>query len=94
MGDDRNIIFLNACGTVHDVSDSRETFLKYVAGEISGSEGDDYVARIDQEAQMAKKNVSWRIEYMNWKIELEDAEEIAHREGRKEGPEEGRNEYH
>ena len=61
MGDEAVKIFLNAKGTLDDVSDELEAFLDYVAGK---KPKDAYVERLEEAVKEAKKNREWRHEYM------------------------------
>ena len=61
MGDEAVKIFLNAKGTLDDVSDELKAFLDYVAGK---KPKDDYVERLEEAVKEAKKNREWRHEYM------------------------------
>lgn len=61
MGDEAVKIFLNAKGTLDDVSDELEAFLDYVAGK---KPKDAFVERLEEAVKEAKKNREWRHEYM------------------------------
>ena len=61
MGDEAVKIFLNAEGTMDDVSGELRAFLDYVAGRKSE---DSYVKKLEEAVQEAKKNREWRHEYM------------------------------
>ena len=61
MGDEAVKIFLNAEGTMDDVSGELRAFLDYVAGRKSE---DSYVEKLEEAVQEAKKNREWRHEYM------------------------------
>jgi len=61
MGDEAVKIFLNAKGTLDDVSDELKAFLDYVAGK---KPKDAYVERLEEAVKEAKKNREWRHEYM------------------------------
>ena len=61
MGDEAVKIFLNAKGTMDDVSDELKAFLDYVAGK---KPKDAYVERLEEAVKEAKKNREWRHEYM------------------------------
>lgn len=54
-------IFLNAKGTLDDVSKELKAFLDYVAGKKSE---DMYVKKLEEAVKEAKKNREWRHEYM------------------------------
>ena len=61
MGDEAVKIFLNASGTLDDVSKELKAFLDYVAGK---KPEDSYVERLEEAVKEAKKNREWRHEYM------------------------------
>ena len=61
MGDEAVKIFLNAKGTLDDVSDELKAFLDYVAGK---KPKDAYVERLEEAVKEARKNREWRHEYM------------------------------
>ena len=61
MGDEAVKIFLNAKGTMDDVSKGLKAFLDYVAGK---KPKDAYVERLEEAVKEAKKNREWRHEYM------------------------------
>ncbi len=61
MGDEAVKIFLNAKGTLDDVSNELKAFLDYVAGK---KPKDAYVERLEEAVKEAKKNREWRHEYM------------------------------
>ena len=61
MGDEAVKIFLNASGTLDDVSKELKAFLDYVAGK---KPEDSYIERLDEAVKEAKKNREWRHEYM------------------------------
>lgn len=54
-------VFLNASGSMDDVSKELRAFLDYVAGEKSE---DAFVKKLDAAVNEAKKNREWRHEYM------------------------------
>ena len=61
MGDEAVKIFLNAKGTMDDVSKELKAFLDYVAGK---KPVDSYVEKLEEAVKEAKKNREWRHEYM------------------------------
>ena len=61
MGDEAVKIFLNANGTMDDVSGELKAFLDYVAGQ---KPKDSYVEKLEKAVQEARKNREWRHEYM------------------------------
>ena len=80
MGDKAVKIFLNAKGTLDDVSDELKAFLDYVAGK---KPKDAYVERLEEAVREAKKNREWRHEYMT----LLMRDQLNKKEGRKQGEE-------
>ena len=64
-------IFLNASSKQDDVSRELKAFLDYVAGEESE---DEFVKRVAEAVQEAKKNREWRHEYMT--LLMRDQENI------------------
>lgn len=73
-------IFLNAAGTLDDVSGKLKAFLDYVAG-ISSE--DDFVKKLEKAVKEARENREWRHEYMT--LLMRDQENIE--KGRSEGEE-------
>ena len=75
-------IFLNAKGTMDDVSPELKAFLDYVAGK---KPADPFVDELEEAVKNARKNREWRREYMT--LEMRDREnlEIGREEGRREG---------
>ncbi len=61
MGDETVKIFLNADGTMDDVSSELKAFLDYVAGQ---KPRDSFVEKLEEAVREAKKNREWRHEYM------------------------------
>ena len=80
MGDEAVKIFLNAKGTLDDVSDELKAFLDYVAGK---KPKDAYVERLEEAVKEAKKNREWRHEYMT--LLMRDQENV--KKGREYGEE-------
>ena len=78
MGDEAVKIFLNAKGTLDDVSDELKAFLDYVAGK---KPKDAYVERLEEAVKEAKKNREWRHEYMT--LLMRDQENVE--KGREQG---------
>lgn len=64
-------IFLNASSKLDDVGKELKAFLDYVAGIESE---DDFVKRVAEAVQEAKKNREWRHEYMT--LLMRDQENI------------------
>ncbi len=71
LGDETAKIFLNAAGTMNDVSRELKAFLDYVAGKKSE---DSYVNELEEALKEAKKNREWRHEYMT--LLMRDQENI------------------
>ena len=78
-------IFLNAKGTMNDVSLELKAFLDLVLGKTSD---DPFVRKLEKALNEAKKNSTWRREYMM--LLMRDQEKIE--EGRRAGLAEGRRE--
>ncbi|SDZ79973.1 conserved hypothetical protein (putative transposase or invertase) [Oribacterium sp. KHPX15] len=72
MGDGTTRIVLNATGTKDDISPKLKAFLSYVAGNAVE---DEYVKKLDEAVQRARKNKKWRREYMV--INMRDLEQQA-----------------
>ncbi len=73
-------IFLNAVGTLDDVSEKLKAFLNYEVGIRSE---DDFVKKLEEAVKEARKNREWRREYMT--LLMRDQENIE--KGRSEGEE-------
>ena len=71
MDDGATTIFLNAKGTMDDVSDELKAFLDYVAGKKTD---DPYIDKLDDAVKKAKMNREWRREYMT--LYMRDLENI------------------
>lgn len=78
MGDEAVKIFLNAEGTMDDVSGELRAFLDYVAGRKSE---DSYVEKLEEAVQEAKKNREWRHEYMTLLMRDQENVEIGEKRG-------------
>ena len=78
MGDEATKIFLNAKGIMDDVSDELKVFLDYVAGR---KPKDEFVDKLEEAVQKAKKNRKWRHDYMT----LMMRERINYEKGQKHG---------
>ena len=61
LGDGAAKIFLNAKGTMDDVSPELKAFLDYVAGQKSD---DGFVNEVDNEVKRVRENKEWRRDYM------------------------------
>ncbi|MFG6356412.1 MAG: Rpn family recombination-promoting nuclease/putative transposase [Acetatifactor sp.] len=82
MGDEAVKIFLNAAGTMNDVSSELKAFLDYVVGQKSR---DSFVERLEEAVEEAKKNREWRHEYMTLLVRDQENVEKGREEGREEG---------
>ena len=92
MDDGASTIFLNAEGTMDDISVELKLFLDYVAGKKAE---DPYIDKLDEAVKKAKLNRKWRREYMT--LFMRDQENLRQgiekglAQGREEGLAEGRN---
>ncbi len=75
-------IFLNANGTMDDVSEELHAFLNYLIGEKSA---DEFVEKVDEAVIRARKNMEWRREYMTLELKYREILEDGREEGREEG---------
>ena len=82
MGDKAVKIFLNANGTMDDVSGELKTFLDYVAGK---KPKDSYVEKLEEAVREARKNREWRHEYMTLLMRDQENVEKGREQGRKQG---------
>lgn len=82
LGDETARIFLNAAGTMNDVSKELKAFLDYVAGKKSE---DSYVKELEEALKEAKKNREWRHEYMTLLMRDQENIEKGMTQGRLEG---------
>ena len=80
-------IFLNACGTMDDVSPKLKAFLEFVRGNLSD---DPLVRKLDARVREAKQNPDWRREFMTLSMMMNEEREEGRAEGRAEGREEER----
>ena len=71
MDDGASTIFLNAEGTMDDISVELKLFLDYVAGKKAE---DPYIDKLDEAVKKAKLNRKWRREYMT--LYMRDLENI------------------
>ena len=78
MGDEAVKIFLNAKGTLDDVSDELMAFLDYVAGK---KPKDAYVERLEEAVKEARKNREWRHEYMTLLMRDQENVKIGEKRG-------------
>ena len=75
-------IFLNADSEQDDVSKELKVFLDYMAGKALE---DDFIKRLEEAVEQARKNREWRHEYMT--LLMRDQENIE--KGMEKGMEEG-----
>ncbi|MCR5347526.1 MAG: Rpn family recombination-promoting nuclease/putative transposase [Fretibacterium sp.] len=85
LNDGAVTIFLNAKGTMDDVSHELRAFLDFLTGKTSD---DPFIKKLEEALNEARKNSSWRREYMM--LLMRDQEKIE--EGRIAGLAEGRRE--
>ena len=71
LGDGTTKIFLNAMGTMDDVSPELKSFLDYVAGKKND---DSFVKELDEEVRKVRESKEWRREYMT--LLMRDQENI------------------
>ena len=75
-------IFLNADGTLDDISPELKSFLDYLKGKTAGKQGegvekteDPYIQELEAAVRKAKQNREWRREYMMlWMRDQENVE--------------------
>ena len=75
-------VFLNAEGECDDISKELKAFLDYVAGRESD---DNFVKKLAEAVEQAKKNREWRHEYMTLLMRDQENVEKGKIEGRAEG---------
>lgn len=71
-------IFLNAKGTMDDVSPELKAFLDYVAGK---KPADPFVDELEEAVKNARKNREWRHEYMTLEMIKQENREIGEKYG-------------
>lgn len=71
LGDGTTKIFLNAMGTMDDVSPELKSFLDYVAGKKND---DSFVKELDNEVRKVRESKEWRRDYMT--LLMRDQENI------------------
>lgn len=86
LNDESLKIFLNASGRQDDVSRELKAFLDYVAGIESE---DDYVQKLAEAVEEAKKNRAWRHEYMTLLMRDQENIEKGIEQGLERGLEQG-----
>ena len=86
LGDGTHTIFLNACGTMDDVSPKLKAFLDFVKGISSD---DPFVRKLENRVREAKQNPDWRREFMTLSMLMQDEREEGFEQGRAEGRTEG-----
>ena len=82
MGDETVKIFLNAKGTMDDVSKELKAFLDYITGKKTA---DSYVEKLEEAVKEAKKNREWRHEYMTLLMRDQENQKIGEKRGEKNG---------
>ena len=82
LNDGAITIFLNAKGTMDDVSPELRAFLDFVMGKTSD---DPFIKKLEKALDAAKKNSRWRREYMMWLMRDQEKIEEGRIEGRREG---------
>ena len=75
-------IFLNADSDQNDVSKELKAFLDYVAGK---EPEDDFIKRLEEAVEQARKNREWRHEYMTLLMRDQENIEKGMEEGMKKG---------
>ncbi len=79
-------IFLNAQGSMDDVSDELKAFLDYVAGK---KPDDSFVQELEAAVKEARKNREWRHEYMTLLMREQECEQRGLKQGLEQGLEQG-----
>ncbi len=79
LGDESEIVFLNAEGCNGDVSEDLKAFLGFLkSGEVTT----DLCREIDTAVDMAKEHKEWRVQYMTLMMRDKENREIGREEGR------------
>ena len=86
LNDGTTKIFLNAKGTMDDVSPELKAFLDYVAGK---KPADPFVDELEEAVKNARKNREWRHEYMTLLMRDQENIEIGSEEGMEIGTAKG-----
>ena len=86
LNDGTTKIFLNAKGTMDDVSPELKAFLDYVAGK---KPADPFVDELEEAVKNARKNREWRHEYMTLLMRDQENIEIGREEGMEIGTAKG-----
>ncbi len=79
LGDESEIVFLNAEGYNGDVSEDLKAFLGFLK---SGEVATDLCREIDMAVDMAKEHKEWRVQYMTLMMRDKENREIGREEGR------------
>ena len=87
LGDGAHTVFLNACGTMGDVSLELKAFLDFVMGTTSD---DPFVRTLAARVKEAKQNPDWRREYMTLFMRDQEKFEEGLEQGLERGLEQGR----
>ena len=80
-------VFFNASEYANMKKDELKDFFKYLKEHSAQSE---LTKSIEEKVSFAKKNMTWRKQYMTWEQTIEDEKEDAYEEGLAEGREAGR----
>ena len=78
LGDETTKIFLNALGTMDDISPELKAFLDYVAGK---KPTDPFVDELEEAVKNARKNREWRHEYMTLLMRDQENVKIGEKRG-------------
>lgn len=71
LGDGTTKVILNANGSVGGISPSLKGFLDLVLGmKTPAVPTGSYADRVQKQVDVAKRNSTWRMEYMNWEMTL------------------------
>ena len=87
LGDDTTKVFLNASGTVGEISEELRDFFNLLNKRKIKS---DFSRKIEAAVKNAKTHKEWRAEYMTLEMHYQEKYEEGLEEGRAEGRAEGR----
>ena len=82
LRDEATKIFLNANGTMDDVSKELRAFLDYVAGKSVQEPEDTFIQKLEDAVNKAKCNLAWSHEYMTLFMRDQENLEKGHRKGK------------
>ncbi len=88
LNDGTTKIFLNARGTLDDISDDLKELLNYIHTGVPSE--DSFVQEIDAAVRSARANMEWSREYMKLALYLQEERIEAREQGLEEGRQEGR----